>query len=193
MTADDISLPDEKLLAAARALETDGIPHAIGGAVALVYWGEPRGTVDVDINIFLPEVDAPRVFKVLSSLGLSISADDAASEVLRTGQIRLDWEGTFIDLFFAYDPFHDSCNERAVTVDFNGAPIRVLSGEDLVVFKIIFNRPKDWIDIEQLIAVQASHFDVGYVMHWTSRILGDDDARLQRLADLVKRYGDADE
>jgi hypothetical protein len=45
------SLP-EKILAIERAL-TD-VPHAFGGALALAYHAEPRATIDIDLNVFLP-------------------------------------------------------------------------------------------------------------------------------------------
>ncbi len=38
----------------AEQLQSRGQEYALGGAIALGYWGEPRGTVDVDITLFLP-------------------------------------------------------------------------------------------------------------------------------------------
>jgi hypothetical protein len=35
----------------AKELESRGQEYAIGGAIALGYWGSPRGTVDVDLTI----------------------------------------------------------------------------------------------------------------------------------------------
>lgn len=34
----------------AAALDGAGIPYAIGGAIALGAWSDPRGTYDVDLN-----------------------------------------------------------------------------------------------------------------------------------------------
>jgi hypothetical protein len=50
------SLP-EKVVAIDRAL--DDVPHAFGGALALAYYAEPRATVDIDLNVFVPVADAP--------------------------------------------------------------------------------------------------------------------------------------
>ena len=44
----------EKLIALHHALDDAGIPHAVGGAIALGYYAEPRATIDVDINVFVP-------------------------------------------------------------------------------------------------------------------------------------------
>ena len=37
----------------ADALEAEGLPYAVGGALALSNYAPPRGTVDVDINVFI--------------------------------------------------------------------------------------------------------------------------------------------
>jgi hypothetical protein len=47
----------------------------------------------------------------------------------------------------------------------------------------MFDRPKDWIDIEQML-VAAEDFDVTAVEDWLIRMVGDDDPRLQRLREL---------
>ncbi|HEY7952208.1 MAG TPA: hypothetical protein VID70_04420 [Solirubrobacteraceae bacterium] len=45
------SLPD-KVLAIHRALAQAKVAHAFGGALALAYYAEPRGTIDIDLNVF---------------------------------------------------------------------------------------------------------------------------------------------
>jgi hypothetical protein len=58
MTAANRSLP-EKIVAIDEALAE--IPHAFGGALALAYYAEPRATVDIDINVFIPATEARRL------------------------------------------------------------------------------------------------------------------------------------
>jgi hypothetical protein len=43
-----------RLLTIADALERSEVLHGFGGAIAYNYVGEPRGTRDIDISIFLP-------------------------------------------------------------------------------------------------------------------------------------------
>jgi len=190
MAADRPVLPDEKIIALTRAFEAAGIPYALGGATALLYWGEPRGTVDIDINIFLPVSEGSRTFDVVARLGVVFDHDAAGRELVEREQVRIDWDGTFVDLFFATDPLHESCRERAVRVEFLGNEVSVLTAEDLVVFKTVYDRRKDWPDIEQILAVQGSGFDLAYVRRWLERILGPDDSRIARLEALAKEYGD---
>lgn len=182
-------LPDEKVAQLAVLLERARIPHAFGGALALLYWSEPRGTVDIDVNVFLPATGFSRVFSVLNGHGIA-TTPEMEREALDREQVRVAWGGTPVDLFFAYDPFHDSCHERAVVVDFYGQPIRVLTAEDIVIFKTLYNRPKDWADIEQLLSIQGRDLDAAYVRAWLDRMLGEGDSARNRLEALLSQYCD---
>lgn len=180
-------LPDAKVAELAVLFAHARIPHAFGGAIALVYWSEPRGTVDIDINVFLPATEFSGVFSALNGHGIA-TTPAMEKEAIDREQVRVDWDGTPIDLFFAYDPFHDSCNGRSVAVDFYGEPIRVLTAEDIVIFKTLYNRPKDWPDIEQLLAVQRRDLDAAYVRAWIDRMLPPGDSARSRLEALLMQY-----
>ena len=93
-------------------------------------------------------------------------------------------DGTPIDLFFSYDPFHTAAHRAAITVPFGDRNIRVLSATHLTVCKAVFDRPKDWIDIEAMLGLGA-HIDAAEALRWVSRITGDDDPRYNRLATLL--------
>lgn len=43
----------------ADALEAAGLPYAIGGALALAIAGVPRGTAEVDLNVFVDDARVP--------------------------------------------------------------------------------------------------------------------------------------
>jgi hypothetical protein len=118
---------DEKIVALEQALERAGIPHAFGGANAFAYYGIPRATADIDLNVFVPTSRAREVLAVLGALGVSTSDPALVERIDRDGQARVFWEKTPIDLFFSYDALHDSSMERRRAVDFGGDTIHVLS------------------------------------------------------------------
>jgi hypothetical protein len=185
--ADEPRLPVEKALIAARTLDEAGLPHAFGGAIALAYCAEPRGTTDIDLNLFVPVDRAREVLAVLRPLGVTTDDPGCLERLNRNEQVRLDWSGTWLDLFFSYSPLHDSCRERARTVRLLDRSIRVLSAEDLVIFKALFDTAKDWVDIEQVVRTQRGRSDASYGQRWVSEITGTDDTRYVRLRDLVAR------
>ena len=62
-----------------------------------------------------------------------------------------------------------------------GDAIHVLAPEDLVVFKAIFDRDKDWRVIEELAFAQGDELDAAYARGWLERIVGASDPRYRRL------------
>ena len=174
----------EKVVAVHRALDGAGIAHAFGGALALAYYAEPRATVDIDVNVFVDPAEYPGIWSVLKRLGVS---DPARPEhVVRDGQVRLRWGRNPLDLFFAYHPVHDAMRRAARAVPFGDVDIPILAAEHLIVAKVIFDRPKDWLDIEQMLTLVPA-LQVGEVCSWLDQLVGSDDNRATRFRELHDR------
>jgi hypothetical protein len=180
----NLSLAD-RLISISRALRAGNVPYAFGGAIAFNYYAEPRSTHDLDINIFLPESSAQMILDILEPIGVSIDRKSDTERILRDGQIRLDWYGIFVDLFFATIPFLDHAGMRTQMVPFADDEIPILAAEDLVVCKTLFNRDKDWIDLRVLALFLGDHLDESDVDHWLIEIAGADDSRIARFHELL--------
>ena len=168
----------DQLLAVHDGLDAAGIPHAIGGAIALGYCVlEPRGTRDVDVNVFVGPQRARDVFAAMPE-GVELSGVKL-EQAERDGQVRLEWGITPIDLFLSVLPFHDRVQAHVREVPFEGRTIPVLDCTGLVVFKAMFDRTRDWADIEAM--VEAQSFDAAEASHWIGEMLGDD-RRVEQLA-----------
>jgi len=160
------------------------VPHAFGGALALAYYAEPRSTIDIDVNVFVPVERFTSVAGPLARLGAATDDLAVAETVRRDGQVRVMWDDTPIDLFFSYDPFHDAAGRGRRSVPFAGTAIPILGPDHLVVCKVVFDRPKDWVDIDAMLAA-GSIIDTAEVLRWVGRIAGDDDPRYDRIAALL--------
>lgn len=112
-----------------------------------------------------------RVFRALPS-GVTWAESDA-KQVRRDDQVRLWWGRTPIDLFFQASPFHLGVAHRSVSHRFSTEELPFLSANDLAVFKALFNRPKDWLDIESMLA--ADSVDRAWVIATLESLLGEDD------------------
>lgn len=179
------SLP-QKVVLIHQALAGAKVPHAIGGALALAYYAEPRTTIDVDINVFVPTERWPEVREALSPLGVDVGVDVEALD--RDGQARLWWDRNPVDLFFSYDPFHDEMKRSARRVPFAETTIPILAPEHLAVCKAMFDRPKDWLDIEQIL-VATDPIDLPEIEAWLEEMVGEANPRLTRLREIVERLG----
>lgn len=178
--SEEPSLAD-KVIRLHDALDRSGIPHAIGGALALAYYGEPRVTNDVDINVFVPPEEFQEIAGLLAPLGVDVDAE--LRQVERDGQVRLWWGTNPVDLFFEYDPFHGTMGEHSRTVPFGEATIPILAPEHLIVCKAAFDRTKDWLDIEQMV-IAVPGLNRTEITFWLERIVGCDDDRFKRFEEI---------
>jgi hypothetical protein len=170
---------EDRLLAVHDGLTAAGIPHAIGGAIALGYCVlEARATQDVDVNVFVTPDRTKEVFAALPHEVEFGGLDVERAE--RDGQVRLRWEITPIDLFFNVLPFHEDVKKNVRHVPLGERTIPVLSCTGLAVFKAVFDRPRDWVDIEAM--VEARALDLDEAVRWVSEMAGADSAEAAKLA-----------
>ena len=176
----------EKLVEIHRALAKRRVPHAFGGAIALAYWtSDPRGTSDIDVNIFIPAESPERALRALpEEIG---QPEGLAVLIAAEGQTRLWWGETPVDVFFDYHPLHELAAEHRTTVPFAGTRIPVLGAVELAAFKVMFDRTRDWADIEAMLA--ADTLDVTALRAVLKNLVPKDDGRFARLGEAVKRAG----
>lgn len=172
----------EKLLAIHASLKDRSLPHAFGGAIALAYCvQEPRGTRDLDVNVF---VDAAKAPEVLAALPDGVRIGDADVEkVVEEGQTRLFWEGVPIDVFLNNLPLHEEVANGVLWVDMQGTQIPVLDCASLVIFKSFFARTRDWGDIEEV--ALATPEDVDAALKAMEGLVGEDDPSYRKLAEIA--------
>lgn len=174
----------KRLLELHRSLEAGGVPHAFGGAIALAYVTlDPRGTSDIDVNIFVPAGDCAVALEALPA-GIA-QPPDTAETIARDGQVRLWWAETPVDLFFDNVPVHKDAARHLRLVPFAGTEIPILGPVEIVAFKAMFDRTRDWADIEA--AVAAGTVDLEAVRATLATMLDPEDARFGRLEDAIRR------
>jgi hypothetical protein len=173
----------EQILAIHTALDASRLPHAFGGALALAWCTQrARGTIDIDVNVF---VDSTRAREVFDALPVGIMRDEASLRTCeRDGQVRLWWRGTPVDLFTDTTDFHRAAAARRVVHEFAGERVPFLECSDLAVFKAFFNRSKDWADLEEMVV--AGTLDIAHLVGVLAVYLGIDDERIERARALAQ-------
>lgn len=167
-----------------RSLDAAGLDHAVGGAIALaVHSRNPRFTADIDLNITVDPGDPDVLLRALPPQ--IVQDEDGVARLRAEQQTRLFWDGTPrtpVDLFLpAHPTFHASAVERAEPVEWLDG-VKALTATDLIVFKALFDRAKDWADIEDLAGQGAGDF--AEAADWVESIVGHGTAtvRLRGLA-----------
>ena len=171
-----------KIVALHEALRAAGLPHAFGGALALAWCtGNGRGTIDIDVNIFVSTDSAGELAAALPT-GVACGEEDLAA-LARDGQARLDWRGTPVDIFVDTTEIHGDAARCVKWEQLAGRRLPFLSCFHVALFKAFFNRAKDWADLEAM--RDAGTLDIDRVRAALIRHLGEDDERLVALAALA--------
>jgi hypothetical protein len=169
-----------KIVALHERLDSVGIRHQFGGAIALAWYRNPRATTNIDINLTLPPTAADPVLGSIAGLGVTVSAGDRAT-IAADGQARLDWRGSDLDVFFTTVELHQDMAAKSRLVQFGPVTIPILAPEHLIVCKAIFDRPQDWLDIEAMVA-WGTEIDVPMTLGWVNDLLGKRAQQSTRLA-----------
>lgn len=166
------------VLAVDAALNEAGLDHAFGGALALMHHvEEPRTTWDVDVNISVP---TERAAEVLDALRAIAPSDVSHLQLLvADGQVRLMSGRYPVDVFLAVHEFHEDARTGVVVRPFADTELPYVSATHLCVLKALFNRSKDWTDIEAM--VRHGSVDVPRAIGWLVTLVGDDDDRPSRI------------
>ncbi len=143
-----------------RFCDDRGWGNCVIGGLAVIRWGEPRGTQDVDLTL-------------VTGLG---HEDRFVAELLRTFPSRIDdpipfasenrivlltaSNGITVDIGLGAFPFEERMIERSSRFAFlSDAVLTTCSAEDLVILKAIAGRGRDWSDIEGIAVVQRDRLD----------------------------------
>jgi len=141
------------------------------------------------VNLFVPAADPD---PALNGLPDGVAQPTGTVETIRReGQIRLWWDDTPIDLFFDYAPIHRDAARDRVIVPFEGIDLPILGPLELAAFKVMFDRTRDWGDIEEMLA--AGTLDANRLHEVISELVGPGDERHARIDEAIRRSAGRDE
>ena len=164
------STPFAKLLCRlSEAFRKAGIPYMIFGGQAVLIYGEPRFTQDIDVTVGVGPQEAGVVLAVIKKLKLQTLVDRVAEFLSETFvlPVREPKSGIRIDIVFALSGFEQEAIESAVEVSISGKPVKFVRREDLLILKTIAGRPRDIEDIAGILAKKKlSPSSLKHVLFW---------------------------
>ncbi len=143
----------EYVLAIINLFEHNDIRVVVGGALAAVYYMPPRLTTDVDINVSCDEQHSSRPLDLLSDqLHAQVTHRHRETSKQDGQAIGIDLGNNIrLDIFFHIGQFSDFIFDNSRRVQFGGEEISIMSPEGIIACKAIFNRAKDWLDINNIL------------------------------------------
>jgi hypothetical protein len=156
-------------------LEASGVTYAFGGAIALAAWSEPRATADVDVVLWLELDEIDRAIDLIRQAGAEVNRGAARTGARTRGMFIGQVGATRVDVFVPSIPFYAEAATRRVRTVIGDGPTWIHSAEVLAVFKMLFFRSKDLLDIERMLSVRGADFDRAFVRLALVDMLGEDE------------------
>jgi predicted nucleotidyltransferase len=170
----------EALLARiAEGLDSRGIPYMLIGGQAVLLYGEPRLTRDVDVTLGAGPEQLPAVLNLAEQSGWKVLVATPQEFVARTLVLPCEEHesGIRIDFIFTFSPFEQQAIERARLVQVGGAQVRFATPEDLIIYKVMAGRPRDLDDVRSILRKNPA-LDWRYVRRWLKELQEGHDENL---------------
>ena len=158
----------------AQLFQKTNVDYAVLGGVAVSYYGEPRLTWDVNVNILLRKDQVDTFLAVAHKQGFTPRVPNVKELLKKTGVIPMSYvdgeEEGHCDLIVAQNALEISGIRRASVRQIGKSQIKLIACEDLILHKIASNRPRDREDLLSILRRQGNKIDRTYIAHWLQRL-----------------------
>lgn len=157
----------ELLERVASGLQSRSIPYMVIGGQAVLVYGEPRMTRDIDVTLGVGPEHLGQIEEFVSSLDLKILRPSHA-EFVRDRMVLPcgDPESGFrVDFIFSFTPFERQAIEHARAIRIGTTDVHFASPEDLIIHKMVAGRPRDEEDVRGIL-LKTPGIDFAYVEGW---------------------------
>ena len=152
------------------------ISYALIGGLAVGVHGIPRPTHDLDFTIAIERGRLPAFFEAVVELGYDVPhefttgwVDQVAGMPLVKARQWVAGKTIDVDVFLAESRFQKSLLQRRVRAEVEGISAWIASPEDLILLKLLANRPRDIGDIQDILMVQGQ-LDDASLNRWADEL-----------------------
>ena len=156
---------DHLLVRLAEAFETAGLPYMVIGGQAVLLYGEPRLTQDIDVTVGALPNRLPDILSALEGVGLRALVDTAFVEETLVLLCEDLASRIRVDIIFSFSGYEQEALRRTQRVDVAGTGVQFASREDLVIHKVVAGRPRDIEDVRSVL-LKAEAVDLAYIRQW---------------------------
>ncbi|MGA2624994.1 MAG: nucleotidyl transferase AbiEii/AbiGii toxin family protein [Bacteroidota bacterium] len=158
----------DKLLAKiAKQLDAAQIPYMIVGGQAVLQYGEPRLTKDIDVTLGLGVDGLPKVLSLLRKLGLRCLLQSPKKFVEATYVLpAMDAESRVrVDFIFSDTSYERQSIKRSKVIVIRNQRVRFATLEDVIIQKVIAGRARDLEDVSNML-MKNPRANARYIKKW---------------------------
>jgi len=152
----------------AQRLDKDKISYMLIGGQALLIYGRPRLTRDIDITLGIDTDDFMLLEKACKRLNLKVLPEKPKDFAEQTKVLPAEDTKSRIrvDFIFSFTQYEAQAIKRVKKVLIDDYPVKFASCEDVIIHKILAGRAIDEEDVTSILAKNKSSIDLKYVKKW---------------------------
>lgn len=158
----------------ARQLDKNGIPYIIIGGQAVLLYGTPRLTRDINITLGVDTDEFLLIENISKKIGLKILPKDPQSFTRQTNVLPVEEtkSGIRVDFIFSWTPYEEQAMKRSEKVVINGYPVKFASCEDVIIHKMFAGRAIDIEDVKNILIKNKAKLNREYIKKWLVEFSG---------------------
>lgn len=169
-----------------------GWPFCFIGGIAVQRWAIPRATDDADMTVFTQVFrDDECISELLKRFAPRYSDSAEKAPMIRVLFMRHS-NGIALDVALGAFEFEEHSIQRASWWEVaDGVRLFTCSAEDLIVHKAYASRPLDWVDVDNILAVQGNRLDVAQILREVQPLadLKEDSGIVTKLRHMLQKRG----
>ena len=152
------------------SLKKRDIPYMIIGGQAVLLYGEPRLTRNIDITL----KPLPKDLKSFVRQTMVLPSLDETT-------------GIRVDFIFSFTPYETEAIKRAKKIKIMDREVNFASPEDLIIHKIFAGRARDIEDV-RIVLLKNPDIDIQYIRNWLKQfdISSDEKKHLSTFEEVLK-------
>jgi predicted nucleotidyltransferase len=152
----------------AESLDEERIPYMIIGGQAVLIYGRPRLTRDIDITLGIDTDDFALVEKTCNKLKLKMLPENPKNFAKETNVLPAEkpTSGIRIDFIFSFSPYETQAIKRAKEIIIDNYPVKFASCEDVIIHKMVAARAIDAEDVKSILIKNKDSIDLEYITGW---------------------------
>jgi len=153
-------------------LDNSKIDYVIVGGFAVLFYGNPRTTMDIDYVIQLGDENIPVLITFLQENGFNADEYDMRTALREKSHCTVEDKETMfrLDIKGVYSEIDERVIRNKKRVELNDITVWIASPEDTIINKLVFAREQDIKDALGILVRQYDALDIVYLEDTAKKI-----------------------
>lgn len=169
----------------ARNLDKENIPYMIIGGQAVLVYGRPRLTRDIDITLGVDTDKFKLIEQICKNLKLRcpVTNPEEFTQTTKVFPVEEPESKIRADFIFSFTPYEAQALKRTKQIDIDNYKVKFASCEDVIIHKMVAGRAIDEEDIKSILTKNGKTIDLDYIRKWLLEF-----AKIEEYSNILDRF-----